>query len=116
MSNCPFCNLDPSASSAGTDASPPNAGDSRRPISLLRRGWRSIQWLFPAGLLILMPKCPMCVAAYFALFTGIGITVSAARWVQIVTIVLCWIALAYLAVKYWCLRAQARGSPARSSS
>jgi len=96
MSNCPFCNLEPTPKSAG-----PDPRDSKRSTGLFRRAGRSIQWLFPATLLVLMPKCPLCVAAYVALFTGIGITVSTARWIQILMPVFCLIALAYLAVRLW---------------
>ena len=96
MSNCPFCNLDPAPNSPG-----PNSGDGKRPTGLLRRAWLSIQWLFPATLLVLMPKCPLCVAAYVALFTGIGISVSTARWIQILMQVFCLTSLAYLAVRHW---------------
>ena len=104
MSNCPLCNLDAVANSAGPN---PSAGD--RPIGLLGRAWRGIQWLFPATLLVLMPKCPMCVAAYVALFTGVGVSVSTARWIQIVMLLLCLISLAYLAARFWRRRSKARG-------
>jgi hypothetical protein len=103
MSNCPFCNLDSAPKSAG-----PNPRDSNRPSGLFGRAWRSIRWLFPATLLVLMPKCPLCVAAYFALFTGVGITVSTARWIQILLLVFCLMALAYFAVGYWRRRSKAR--------
>jgi len=99
MSNCPLCNLDPVPPA-------PNPGDGKQPTGLLRRAWRSIQWLFPATLLVLMPKCPMCVAAYFALFTGIGISVSTARWIQILMLVFCLASLAYLVVRFWRGRAK----------
>jgi hypothetical protein len=79
MGNCPLCNLDSAQSSIG----PKERG------SLLGRAWRSAQWLFPTALLALMPKCPMCVAAYIALFTGVGISVSAARWLQISMLAVC---------------------------
>jgi hypothetical protein len=98
MSNCPFCNLNPE----------PNPGTSKRPTGLLRRAWRSIQWLFPTALLVLMPKCPLCVAAYVALFTGVGISVSTARWIQIVMLMICLTSLAYLAIKYYRRRSMAR--------
>jgi len=111
MSNCPLCNLDPAPNPAG-----PNPNDGKRPTGLLRRAWRSIQWLLPATLLVLMPKCPLCVAAYVALFTGIGITVSTARWIQILMLVFCLTSLAYLAVRRWRSRSKARGFPASSSS
>ena len=47
-----------------------------------------------------MPKCPLCVAAYVALFTGVGVSVSTARWIQILMLAFCLISLAYLAVKH----------------
>jgi len=89
MSNCPLCNLEPA----------PSPSDGKRPTGLLRRTWRKTQWLFPATLLALIPKCPLCVAAYVALFTGVGISVSTARWIQILSVVLCLGSLAYLAVR-----------------
>ena len=90
MSNCPLCNLGDSKSSSA----------SNRPPGRLRRAWRKINWVFPTALLILMPKCPLCVAAYIALFTGVGISVSTARWLQILMLVLCLGSLTYLAVKF----------------
>jgi len=65
---------------------------------------------------VLMPKCPFCVAAYVALFTGVGITVSTARWIQILMVVFCLTSLAYLAVRYWRGRSKVRGFSASSSS
>jgi hypothetical protein len=111
MSNCPFCNLDPAPNSAES-----NPGDDKQTIGLFRRAWRSVQWLFPTALLVLMPKCPLCVAAYVALFTGVGVTVSTARWIQILMLVFCLASLAYLAVRHWRRRSKARGFAASSSS
>ena len=116
MSNCPLCNLDAGPSAAVSNAPGPKPGDGKRSIGLLRRAWRSIQWLFPAGLLVLMPKCPLCVAAYVALFTGAGITVSTARWIQILMLVFCLTSLAYLAVRFGRRRFKARGFLSSSSS
>jgi len=111
MSNCPLCNLDAATNSAG-----PNPGDGMRPPGFLRRGWRNIQWLFPAALLALIPKCPLCVAAYVALFTGVGISVSTARWIQILMLGLCVASLAYFVVGYCRRRAEARRCAVASSS
>jgi type III secretory pathway component EscS len=47
----------------------------------------------PALILILLPKCPMCVAAYVAMFTGIGLSMEAATWLQETTIAVCVLAI-----------------------
>ncbi len=86
MSNCPFCNLDPIPA-------PP----SPRP-GLLRRAWKGTHWLVPSILLVFMPKCPMCIVAYVALFTGIGISISTAHWIEILMWALCGVSLTYLAI------------------
>jgi len=45
-----------------------------------RRKSRSLAgWLLPGGLLVLMPKCPMCLAGYVAIFTGAGLSVAVAQ-------------------------------------
>jgi len=116
MSNCPFCNLDPAPNLAGPKPSAPKLGEGQRPTGLLGRAWQNIQWLFPVTLLVLMPKCPLCVVAYVALFTGIGITVSTAGWIQILMPVLCLSLLAYLAVRHWRRRFTARGFSASYAS
>jgi hypothetical protein len=106
MSNCPLCNLDPA----------PNPPRANRPTRLLRRAWKTLQWLFPTALLILIPKCPICLAAYIALFTGIGISVSTAHWLQILMFVFCLTSLAYLATRLWRTRIKPRETPSSSTS
>jgi hypothetical protein len=54
------------------------------------------------ALLVLIPKCPMCVAAYIALVTGVGVSVSTAAHLREGMIVLCVAALGYQVVKYAC--------------
>jgi hypothetical protein len=40
-------------------------------------------WLLPGGLLVLMPKCPMCLAGYVAIFTGAGLSVAVAQGLRV---------------------------------
>jgi hypothetical protein len=34
------------------------------------------------GVWALMPKCPACVAAYVTVWTGLGLSLSAAAWLR----------------------------------
>ncbi len=70
------------------------------PSSPVRRCFDSFGWMGPGALLILLPKCPMCLAAYIALATGIGISVSVAAQVRMLLVVLCVGSLVYFASRW----------------
>ncbi len=59
----------------------------------------ALGWLAPATALALMPKCPLCVAAYVALFTGIGLSLPTAALARTTLIVLCAASLAFMALR-----------------
>jgi len=69
------------------------------PAGFVRRGLRSLRWFAPGAVLALLPKCPACFAAYFALATGVGMSATTAGHVRTGLAILCVGALLYLAVR-----------------
>ena len=72
----------------------------RRSKGALRRGISASAWLLPGSLLVLMPKCPVCFAAYVALFTGVGISIPAASELRLFLIIACCASILLLAFFY----------------
>lgn len=64
-----------------------------------RRVVATTQWVIPTAILVLLPKCPMCLAAYIAMATGIGIPVAMATWLRAGLITVCVCSLLYLTWK-----------------
>jgi hypothetical protein len=53
--------------------------------------------VLPGALLIFLPKCPLCLAAWLTAVTGIGFTAAGAEWAKGIAVV-SWIAAVALAV------------------
>jgi len=55
-------------------------------------------WIVPATILVLLPKCPLCIVAY-ATWIGIGLSVWAATVVRFGVALACIVALAMVIVR-----------------
>ena len=69
---------------------------NRSTTSILRRCMNFVGWAVPGTILVLLPKCPACLAAYIALGTGLGLSFSTASYLRFALIILCTGALAYM--------------------
>jgi|ERR1700761_1629920 hypothetical protein len=79
------------------------------------RSWRSAGTCFGSGtMLILLPKCPACIAAYLSLWTGLGVATTVAGHLRflvagVFSASLVWVVLQrLLARRQWDARCAAR--------
>jgi hypothetical protein len=72
---------------------------ARQPGSRLRHGGEIAGWIVPSVTLALVPKCPVCLAAYVALATGIGISLPAATYLRAMLVVLCLASLVFITAR-----------------
>jgi membrane protein implicated in regulation of membrane protease activity len=57
-------------------------------------------WVLPGVVLALVPKCPMCVAAYIAIATGLSISVAIATYLRLGLITVCAASLVFFTTRF----------------
>ena len=67
--------------------------------NFLRRVLGVWQWLLPTAILVLLPKCPACLAGYVLLWTGVGLPFSTAGLVRTTLLILSIATLVFLAAR-----------------
>jgi hypothetical protein len=75
-----------------------NKGSNNRPEkfrSIFYFGTRLAPW----AVLLLIPKCPLCIVAYVAMLTGIGVSISTAANLRLYMIAATLVILAYLLIR-----------------
>jgi hypothetical protein len=72
--------------------------DGSRPIFQLR-SLDVASSILPTVILALLPKCPVCIAAYIAMGTGIGISLPVATHLRVLLIILCATSLTYFVAR-----------------
>ena len=99
--NNPHCNC-------SHNAKPLQTIESTQDKKKTSRGFSGyLKMAIPAFVFIIIPKCPVCLAGYIALATGIGISITTATYVRFGLIVFCIISLIYFIVKHttkWLMR------------
>lgn len=95
MNTYPCCGF--AASDSGTAVFLAQSRSSRsQPRTIARRCLDIAGWIVPGAILAVLPKCPACLAAYVAVGTGVGLSLSTATHLRAALLILSIASLLYL--------------------
>jgi hypothetical protein len=70
-----------------------NAASDQNTSTLVRRVRRISSWVLPSVILVMVPKCPVCLAAYVAIFFGVSLSLSTATYLRWAMLLVCVVSL-----------------------
>jgi hypothetical protein len=76
-----------------------NAASKQNTPTLVRRVRRFSSWVLPSVILVMVPKCPVCLAAYVAIFTGVSLSLATATCLRWAILLVGVVSLLYLIVQ-----------------
>ncbi len=83
----------------------------QRNALLGRRAVELAGWLIPGTLLAFFPKCPLCVAGYVALATGLGMSLTVAMYMRWTLLAFCLGSLAFMSIRLMARRLRSPAAP-----
>src|SRR5690242_16098188 len=95
MSSLPCCAVGHKTDGARVaSGDPPPSASRKRAV----RGFAGL--VFPSAVLVLLPKCPACIALYVAMGTGVGLSFRTATYLRMAMLIVCVASLAYFGARY----------------
>jgi hypothetical protein len=79
-------------------------------LSIVRHCPEVASSVLPVVVLVLLPKCPVCIAAYIAMVTGIGLSLPVTAHMRTLLIILCTTSLVYFVARQIHRRLALKGS------
>ena len=68
-------------------------------MRLARRFSSAAARILPGAVLLLLPKCPLCLAAWLTVTTGVGVSAAAGDWLDGLIRIVCTAAIALIAAQ-----------------